>query len=334
MKKFFSVAIFSLLSLSVSAKKVKFAVDMTSYTISPNGIHVMGDFQVTAGFGTMDWDPGSTLLTQEGTTNIYSIVVNLPAFQKYEFKFVNGDQGYEAEFVPDEARVGYNFNDNRWIYVDSLSNDTSFLGAVQFSNNSPIGKTLIRYMVDMSVVGPISPNGVHVGTSYQSSPYDPSKIRMYSFGNGVYEIINYVTVSSPNYIYYNGNTAANVESVPSPCAFSGKRGTTLLGDSILNTVCFHSCNACLSAGANELASTVNSFDVYPNPANQNFYIRSNSTNESQLSIYDNTGKLVKQQAVSAEDISVSVSEFNSGIYFLKLQSADGLTKTKKLLVHR
>ncbi len=60
MNKLISAIVLVALSFSLSAKKVKFAVDMTSYTISPNGIHVMGDYQVTAGIGTLDWDPGST----------------------------------------------------------------------------------------------------------------------------------------------------------------------------------------------------------------------------------------------------------------------------------
>lgn len=333
MKFFLTAFVLLALSLSLSAKKVKFAVDMTSYTISPNGIHVMGDFQVTAGFGVLDWDPGTTLLTQEGNTNIYSIVVTLPAFQKYEFKFINGDQGYEAEFVPDEARVGYNFNDNRWIYVDSLSNDTSFIGAVQFSNNAPIGKTLIRYMVDMSVAGPISPNGVHVGTSYQSTPYDLSKIRMYSFGSNVYEIINYVTVSSPNYIYCNGNTAGSSETVPGACAFSGKRGTTLLGDSVLNTVCYNSCQACLGVGRSEESASLFGFNIYPNPATEAFNIESDFTGNVELIIYDNTGRQITKKSFS-DNYMVDASFYSTGIYFIRLQSSDGFVQSKKIVITR
>ena len=83
-----------------------------------------------------DWASNTTTLTQEGSTEIYSIVVDIPAFAKYEYKFLNGDQFYEAEFVP-IIRVGYNFNDNRWIYVDSLANDTTFVGAILFAGNAP-----------------------------------------------------------------------------------------------------------------------------------------------------------------------------------------------------
>ena len=109
------------------AKKVKFAVDLTGQPISPNGVHITGDFQEIAGFPGGDWTSDGTPLTQEGTSSIYSIIIDLPAFRKYEYKFVNGDKFYEAEFIPIASRVGYDFNDNRWIYVDSTSADTSFM---------------------------------------------------------------------------------------------------------------------------------------------------------------------------------------------------------------
>ena len=81
----------------VFAKKVKFAVDMTGQVISPNGVHISGDFQTEAGYPT-DWDAEATTLTKEGSTNIYSVTVNIPAFRKYEYKYVNGDKFYEVEF--------------------------------------------------------------------------------------------------------------------------------------------------------------------------------------------------------------------------------------------
>src|SRR5207248_6349550 len=112
MKKFLLFAL-TLFSLSTAlAKKVKFAVNMTGQTINTLGVHVWGDFQVAAGY-TSDWAPNLTLLTQEAAdTNIYSMIVDIPAFAKYEYTFLNGDQGYDAEFVPQESRVGYNFNTN------------------------------------------------------------------------------------------------------------------------------------------------------------------------------------------------------------------------------
>ena len=113
MKLKLCLAFLILASFNSFAKKVKFAVDMDTNTVSPNGIHVTGDFQALAGFPGGDWTSNETVCTQEGTSTIYSVIVDIPAFAKYEYKFVNGDQFYEVEFVPVESRVGYDFDDNR-----------------------------------------------------------------------------------------------------------------------------------------------------------------------------------------------------------------------------
>ena len=113
------------------AKRVKFAVDMTGQTISPNGVHISGDFQTEAGFPT-DWDSESTVMNKETGSDIYSVTVNIPAFRKYEYKYVNGDKFYEVEFVPEKSRVGYDFSDSRWIYIDSLSDDVTLLPKLLF----------------------------------------------------------------------------------------------------------------------------------------------------------------------------------------------------------
>jgi len=165
MKKFLFTALLVTVSIHVFAKKVKFAVDMTGIAINTTGMHVSGDFQTLAGFAGGDWNSGSTSLTQEGTSDIYSIVVDIPAFAKYEYKFVNGDQFYEAEFVPELSRVLYNFNDNRWLYVDSIANDTTFVGAIMFGGNAPAGLTLIRFYVDMQNET-IAAGGMHVAGNF------------------------------------------------------------------------------------------------------------------------------------------------------------------------
>ncbi|MCC6372815.1 MAG: hypothetical protein IT236_17560, partial [Bacteroidia bacterium] len=177
MKNWISICAVFLFVGTLSAKKVKFSVDMTGQTVSVNGVHVVGDFQALAGLGP-DWDPATAAMAKEGNTNIYSIIVNIPAQRKYEFRFVNGDLSYEAEFVPNESRVGYNFVDNRWLYVDSLANDTTFIGAILYAGNAPSGKTLVRYKLNTNHLGAVPASGFHVAASFQS--FDPTKIKLYT----------------------------------------------------------------------------------------------------------------------------------------------------------
>lgn len=305
-----------LLANSLSAKKVKFAVNMGTNTISALGIHVMGDFQTIAGFSGGDFNAGTTLCTQEGTTTIYSIIVTLPAFQKYEFKFVNGDQSYEAEFVPEKARVGYNFNDNRWIYVDSLGNDTSSVGAVMFGGTSPAGQTLVRFMVDMQNVT-VNPNDPHVAGNFQGN--DPAKTRLYSFGNNIYEIISYMNTGAIQFKYYNGKIAANTETVPGTCATSGNRTHTVMADSILTTVCFSECNACIPNSLQTQQIQFQSLKIYPNPTNEAVSI--STPEKGKVVIVDLTGKLIYEENVTDQHTLINVSLLSKGYYQIYYQTS-------------
>ena len=73
---------------------VTFKVDMTGQTVSSAGVHVAGSFQ-----SPTIWQPGATLMTKEGSTNIYSVTVSGIA-GNIQYKFVNGDAWGTDESVP------------------------------------------------------------------------------------------------------------------------------------------------------------------------------------------------------------------------------------------
>ncbi|MCD6018174.1 MAG: hypothetical protein K0S53_1295 [Bacteroidetes bacterium] len=331
MKKFLLLVSFIFCITSLSAKKVKFAVDMTGQTISAFGVHIVGDFQEAAGY-PLNFDPAATPLTQEGVTNIYSIIVNIPAFTKYEYLFVNGDQTYEAEFVPDESRVGYNFIDNRWLYVDSLANDTTFVGAILFGGNAPAGLSLVRFKVDMGNALPVSPNGVHVGDNMNG--FSPTKVRLYSFGDNIYETISYYVNNSYSFRYFNGNTAITTETISGSCDVFGNRGLTLTKDTVMSTVCFSSCSACMATAISELKNTTVSFNVFPNPAKDMVTIHS-SQNETITSviIYNVTGQQVNQfHGTNQGDITLTGLSLSQGLYTLKVLTKNNQSSFLKLII--
>lgn len=329
MKKIVIALFLTLFTSFVNAKQVKFAVDMTTNTISPNGIHLIGDLQEAASYGP-NWDPAKMKLTQEGNTSIYSIVVNIPAFKKYEYKYVNGDQTYEAEFVPDESRVSFDI-DNRWVYVDSVTNDVTFFGAMVFGGNAPAGKFLIRYKLNTNHMGVIPPNGFHVGTSYSS--FDPNKNRLYSFGKGIYEIIDYATAATYGYKYYNGNTLASAETVPNACSVSGNRSLVLTKDTVLPAVCFSECLACADVGVKEIATNDTQFNIYPNPANTRFVTINFKTNQQvTISVYDLTGRHLINFIQVKDGDKLDFSNFHTGVYFLKFIGNNSNNRTGKLII--
>jgi len=321
-----------LLSSSSFAKKVKFSVDMTGITISPFGMHITGDFQTLAGYPGGDWMTNNTPLTQEiSDTNIYSIVVDIPAFAKYEYKFVNGDQFYEAEFVPAESRVGYNFNDNRWLYIDSLADDTTFIGELVFGGNAPVNLNLIRFVVNMQNET-VSPNGVHVAGDFQS--WSTTNTIMYHFDDaptGVYEVISYV---SPNntyeYKFYNGNSSGDAEIVAGSCTVGGNRSETITTDVVLNTVCFSYCSDC-TTGTDEVSNNT-SIKMFPNPTTNNTKIEFKNSNKKNVIITDLSGKIVREYS-SVFDTSLQIQKDNllSGIYFVNVRYDDYSTVQEKLI---
>jgi len=332
MKKILFIFLFLLVAGISVAKKVKFAVDMTGQVLNVTGVHIGGDFQTLAGFAGGDWMPGTTPMTQEtGDTNIYSIVVDIPAFTKYEYKVINGDQWYEAEFVPLESRVGYNFNDNRWLWVDSLSNDTTFVGALLFSGNAPAGLKLLRVVVDMQNEPSVSMAGVHVAGDFQG--WDPAKTMLYSFVNSIFEIIAYDTAGTYQFKYYNGNTAGDAENVPSACANAGSRQIALNMDTVLSVICFSGCSYCHTAGIDGIDKGL-SVQLYPNPI-ENYSILEwdKAPGACTVSIYDPSGRLVRNYAPVTEDrLKIERGDLGAGLYFVTLSDVANFTTTRKLIV--
>lgn len=333
MKKLLLLAFVLLLNGSSFAKKVKFAVDMTTYTINVNGIHMMSDFQTKIGL-LADWDPSTLQLVQEGTSNVYSVVVDIPAFNKYEFKFINGIFGYEAEFVPEQSKVGYGFNDNRWLYVDSLKNDTTFVGAIPFSGNAPAGNKLIRFVVDMSNVSSVSSNGVHVAGNFQSQTWNTKNNILYSFGGGVYEVIAYAPAATYEFKYYNGNTSGNTETVPSTCATNNNRSHNLVADTILPTVCYAACVSCSLASVFEYSNEISGIKMYPNPLVSSSILEfKNKDTYYTITLSDLTGRILKTYYSEAgESVEIKKEELRAGVYFVSVKDKRHAKSTSKLII--
>jgi Secretion system C-terminal sorting domain len=325
-KTVFYLVAFALFANVLNAKQVKFSVDMTGQAISPLGVHLTGDFQAMLGYAGGDWQANTTTMTQVGTTNVFSIVLNLPAFAKYEYKFVNGDQFYEAEFIPEPSRVGYDFNDNRWLYVDSTDASVTDIGAIIFATNAPMGKKMARFYVDMTGYPMMPPfAGIHLAITGQTAP-----IRLYSFGNNLYEIITFVDAANYSYKFRSNSDAQSSEIVPAACATNGLRTATIASDTLLNVVCFAQCTACLVATKTVLAN--NTTTISPNPAHNNVQLTINNAAVNTVQILDAFGRVMTTQNVTANNINIATNDWAQGIYFVKTIADDGQFMIKKLLI--
>ncbi len=297
---------------------VKFTVDMSKQTVNSTGVHISGDFQAAAGFSGGDWQPNTTPMLKENTSSYYSTVVNLPVNAKYEYKFLNGDQFYDSEFVPEESRVN-NDIDNRWFAADSTLGDTIYVGPILYGGNAPQGKYLVRFRIDMQNSQSISPNGVHVAGNFQEADHQWDAMRniMYSFDDDLYEAIAYVNPNaSIAYKFYNGYSPADAESVPANCSENGSRVIIVKSDTVLAKICFESCDLC---GLNDVKTeSYSEAKVYPNPFDNNVTIQI-PTGKYSLVATDAFGReLWAQPLCLGGRIIMNIQWPASGIYFLRI----------------
>jgi len=334
MRKLMLVSFLILIALHyLSAKKVKFSVDMRYQVINATGVHVAGDFQAAAGFSGGDWQPNTTPLANEPGTDIYSIIVEIPAFTKYEYKFLNGDQWYDVEFVPVESRVGYNYNDNRWIWVDSLANDTTVIEPVIFAGNAPAGHFLLRLKVDMQNVAVIDPAGIHVAGDFQG--WDPATAMMYSFEDEIYEYIAFVdsTINACEHRFVNGNTAGQYESVPAACALNGNRVIEIYSDTVTAIVCYAECDPCNSQGI-KINDEDRPVHLFPNPTNDFTDIEFNDdAHTHDVIITDMSNRAVRTyKAFNGHSLHVDRSSLKSGVYIVHIVNQDKTDSLIKLII--
>jgi hypothetical protein len=327
MKTYLFLFAFLVSSLSLSAKKVMFQVDMTGVPVNVTGVHITGDFQVAAGFGGNNFDCNVMGMSPSSfDTNIYQLLVDVPAFQKYEFMFVNGDQCYEVEFVPSASRANYNFSDYRWIFIDSLNSDTTYLAPVRFSQNAPQNLTLIRFRVNMQNEASISPAGVHTAGDFQG--WNTTINRLYSFANNVYEWIAYVDTGNYVFRYYNGNTPISSENVPTPCGVSGNRTVYVTQDTVMDIMCFSSCTLCWPNSTT--TNNLNTTRISPNPGEGVFQLE--AVMDGELHCYDLTGRCVYKQAVRSGLNSFQTPNGLQGVYTVRVVYNNQSSYSGKLII--
>jgi hypothetical protein len=71
------------------------------------------------------------------------------------------------------------------------------------------------------------------------------------------------------------------------------------------------------------------FSVYPNPTKSNWNIKGSTTINSVI-VYDILGKQVTALTPNSTDVEISTANINTGVYFAKIESANG-SKTVKLI---
>ena len=67
------------------------------------------------------------------------------------------------------------------------------------------------------------------------------------------------------------------------------------------------------------------FNVYPNPNNGAFTLDLGENTEAFIEIYNAVGNLVYSKQVNQSNVNVALTNVIEGVYFIKVQSKEGLT---------
>lgn len=80
---------------------------------------------------------------------------------------------------------------------------------------------------------------------------------------------------------------------------------------------------------NNISETKNDakINIYPNPANENLHINSTEHIKS-IKIYNIQSQLIYSVSANSSSISINTSEFESGIYFIKIDTNEGIINKK------
>lgn len=128
------------------------------------------------------------------------------------------------------------------------------------------------------------------------------------------------------FVYCNGNEIANIkettylvenlEAGKEYCYTVTAMGTSAESD--------HSEEACATTSGESLAENTSLFNIFPNPATDNLSIEANEE-ITEVNIYNIIGVNVYNEQCTNNNLNVNISDFNSGVYFVKVKTGNGET---------
>lgn len=314
-----------LVSFQVNSQvNVKIQVDMSSEVVSSDGIHIAGSLN--------GWSPDSTMLTQEGTSNIYSVVIALnPGW--YEYKFLNG-KTWGTEESPDSPCALW--DNNRLLYINDSGVDVNLV-AVPFNGCNADGTGFsLTYNVDMASET-VSDNGVHLAGSITG--WQPNKFQLTDVSGTIYSRTLRLPTPSDyalnlHYKYLNGNAWGTDETPGPEASCSAVTGTDRVltvstsGEQLFDV--FNGCTYTLSLNDNPF-NEINV--IYNKSTNQIVISQNNNASNLNVKIFDITGKLIRKKDIN-KDVTSSQIDVNGlrGLFFIQIKSNNSQS-VKKVIIY-
>ena len=82
----------------------------------------------------------------------------------------------------------------------------------------------------------------------------------------------------------------------------------------------------------EAVEIVDEVNVYPNPASS--VINVSSTNLSKVDVYNTFGQLIYSQDADSEIVEISTNSWANGLYFVNVETKDGVKSSQKVVVNK
>lgn len=128
------------------------------------------------------------------------------------------------------------------------------------------------------------------------------------------------------FVYCNGNEIANIKETTYLVENleAGKEycyTVTAMGASAESD---HSEEACATTSGESLAENTSKLNIFPNPATDNLSIEANEE-ITEVNIYNIIGVNVYNEQCTNNNLNVNISDFNSGVYFVKVKTGNGET---------
>lgn len=292
-----------------------------SYLLTPTGI---SDTVITH-IGYIDTGAQGQLKVSPNGKKL-AIAASQAFVQPNQFGLYDFDKrtGVVSNFIslvaPSDADVyGVEFSpDNSKLYASYGAISPFGMGIVEYDISSGNQTTINTSMTTVYQETTLSTlRGLQIGPN--------GKIYMVSLSNSGYLL----AIDTPN------NYGATCRIHDTAVFLGGKAGDEGMPTFITNYSYSNNLSNCANEGINYISETEKIL-VYPNPANNSFFVQiPTSSNAKKLILYNVTGRLVfEQQIEEVQTIEVSSGELPAGVYFLKIQMSDGSNLMKKVEVGR
>jgi hypothetical protein len=292
------------------------------------------DFPVTPhdGYGVEPYDPFTYVYdVVSGTLTMNGIGAHLGLP-----KVINGAELTSNNDAPASIVYKVSFsNNNNTMTVDIAVADPGWWRFVYDRTDAPeITNPNVTFSVDMSQYTGTIGTGVFLNGSFNN--WCGECTPMTNVGNNIWETTVSLPAGGIQYKFTVDGWSA-FEEFPEvlPCIDNvadefNNRYYEVTSDFSIPTVCFNSCEACLTS-LNE-KDLLNKLSITPNPSNDKIEITTNSVPTS-IQVIDFSGaKVLELNKLNSSKNVIDVSKFAAGVYLLNVHTAEGIM-IEKLIVN-